>query len=90
MAKIKILFILALFSGILFSSCSRHTVAQKTDKRYYYTCPMHSEVIEMKPGKCPKCGMTLEEWDFDNMPKRSSGGSHSSHGSSGGGSGGCH
>jgi transcription initiation factor IIE alpha subunit len=24
-----------------------------------YTCPMHSEVILDKPGKCPKCGMTL-------------------------------
>ena len=24
-----------------------------------YTCPMHPEVIEDKPGKCPKCGMIL-------------------------------
>ncbi len=24
-----------------------------------YTCPMHPEVISNKPGKCPKCGMTL-------------------------------
>jgi uncharacterized protein with PIN domain len=24
-----------------------------------YTCPMHPEVITHKPGKCPKCGMTL-------------------------------
>lgn len=24
-----------------------------------YTCPMHPEVQESKPGKCPKCGMTL-------------------------------
>lgn len=24
-----------------------------------YTCPMHPEVITNKPGKCPKCGMTL-------------------------------
>ena len=29
------------------------TVAQK------YTCTMHPEVITDKPGKCPKCGMTL-------------------------------
>lgn len=26
-----------------------------------FTCPMHSEVQELKPGKCPKCGMTLVE-----------------------------
>ena len=24
-----------------------------------YTCPMHPEVVQPKPGKCPKCGMTL-------------------------------
>jgi hypothetical protein len=24
-----------------------------------YTCPMHPEVISDRPGKCPKCGMTL-------------------------------
>ncbi|HEY3661578.1 MAG TPA: heavy metal-binding domain-containing protein [Chthoniobacterales bacterium] len=25
----------------------------------YYTCPMHPEIHESKPGQCPKCGMTL-------------------------------
>ena len=25
-----------------------------------YTCPMHSEVRQDKPGSCPKCGMALE------------------------------
>jgi Heavy metal binding domain len=24
-----------------------------------YTCPMHPEVTSDKPGRCPKCGMTL-------------------------------
>jgi manganese oxidase len=28
-----------------------------------YTCPMHPDVIQSKPGQCPKCGMTL-------VPKR--------------------
>jgi Cu+-exporting ATPase len=25
-----------------------------------YTCPMHPEIRQSKPGDCPKCGMTLE------------------------------
>lgn len=25
-----------------------------------YTCPMHPEIIQDKPGACPKCGMALE------------------------------
>lgn len=25
-----------------------------------YTCPMHPEVRQTTPGRCPKCGMTLE------------------------------
>lgn len=24
-----------------------------------YTCPMHPEVVQQGPGKCPKCGMAL-------------------------------
>jgi hypothetical protein len=26
-----------------------------------YTCPMHPEVMQNYPGKCPKCKMTLEK-----------------------------
>jgi Cu+-exporting ATPase len=25
-----------------------------------YTCPMHPEIVQDKPGACPKCGMSLE------------------------------
>ncbi|MEX8547952.1 MAG: heavy metal-binding domain-containing protein [Mucilaginibacter sp.] len=28
-----------------------------------YTCPMHPEVVENKPGVCRKCGMELVEKD---------------------------
>src|SRR5512147_110711 len=30
-----------------------------SDTKTVYICPMHSEVVQDKPGKCPKCGMTL-------------------------------
>ncbi len=37
---------------------------EKTDtcdvKEVIYTCPMHPEIKEHKPGNCPKCGMALE------------------------------
>ena len=26
-----------------------------------YTCPMHPEVQQAQPGKCPRCGMNLEK-----------------------------
>jgi len=28
----------------------------ESDGKDYYTCPMHPEIQEDKPGKCPKCG----------------------------------
>ena len=31
----------------------------KPETKVTYTCPMHPEVQSDKPGKCPKCGMTL-------------------------------
>jgi hypothetical protein len=31
----------------------------KTEATRTYTCPMHPEVTSDKPGKCPKCGMSL-------------------------------
>jgi rubrerythrin len=28
-------------------------------EKFYYTCAMHPQVHQDKPGKCPICGMTL-------------------------------
>src|ERR1700744_1270004 len=32
----------------------------ETSTASQYTCPMHAEVLSLKPGACPKCGMALE------------------------------
>ena len=34
---------------------------KSTAAKVIYTCPMHTDVMSLKPGKCPKpgCGMTL-------------------------------
>ena len=29
------------------------------EQKQQYTCPMHPEIIQDKPGNCPKCGMNL-------------------------------
>jgi len=38
---------------------STKTHKMSTSKGAKYTCTMHPEVVMDKPGKCPKCGMTL-------------------------------
>jgi Heavy metal binding domain len=35
--------------------------AQQDSKAVKYTCSMHPEVVQDKPGDCPKCGMKLVE-----------------------------
>ncbi len=30
-----------------------------SENKNTYTCPMHPEIVQDKPGSCPKCGMTL-------------------------------
>jgi heavy metal translocating P-type ATPase len=38
----------------------QHRAGATTAERIEYTCPMHPEVRQPGPGKCPKCGMNLE------------------------------
>lgn len=42
---------------------SKHSHASQQkhiDLKAIYTCPMHSEIEQIGPGSCPKCGMALE------------------------------
>jgi hypothetical protein len=34
-------------------------MVQKQSQGQNYYCPMHSDVRQSAPGKCPKCGMDL-------------------------------
>src|SRR5215468_10403730 len=38
---------------------SAQTTANNSASADMYTCSMHPEIRVSKPGKCPKCGMTL-------------------------------
>jgi hypothetical protein len=88
--KISIFVFLIAF---IFISCSKKIVEKaETNKTSYYTCPMHSEIFQTKPGHCPKCLMELVQWDPNNKRQQTYDSGHSGHsGHSGsGGGGGCH
>lgn len=53
---------------LLLAGCSKESTreAQSSDSKTQsaatkYTCSMHPEVVQDKPGDCPKCGMKLVE-----------------------------
>lgn len=61
----SIVFALILIGFTVFSVAAQTKPASDTAKMKkvkipaQYTCTMHPEVLSNKPGKCPKCGMTL-------------------------------
>ena len=65
--KLLLLFI-AGASVLLFSSC-KHDKKVAANKDVYYTCSMHPQINEPKPGKCPICGMTLIQVQKSQAPK---------------------
>src|SRR6188768_1442646 len=52
--------VLSVFIFLVFSACSKKDehVHQEAAKEQY-TCPMHPQIIQDKPGACPICGMDL-------------------------------
>lgn len=57
MIQMKYFFIIAV-SLILFACKSKNEVVTEISD-FYYTCSMHPQVMESKPGKCPICHMDL-------------------------------
>ena len=60
----KIVFIAAIMLslGLALTACSGNdnkSKAGQLTKDEMYTCTMHNEVMNDKPGKCPKCEMNL-------------------------------
>jgi hypothetical protein len=56
---------IVLIGGLFLTTTAVSAQETKTEKKSecsqtaLYTCPMHPDVIQNKPGKCPKCGMDL-------------------------------
>jgi hypothetical protein len=51
---------LILAAGITIG-CQHTNSGQTNDRKASYYCPMHPEVVQNSPGKCPDCGMDLVE-----------------------------
>lgn len=55
---------------LLMISCkSKPAVVVEKDSAVFYTCSMHPQIMESKPGNCPICGMTLIVVQKNNAPK---------------------
>jgi hypothetical protein len=88
MRRFTLLFAVLLTGGVITNTIAiaqdhQHHMADPTmeqskeQTKEVYSCPMHPEVFSDKPGKCPKCGMTLqkvtateEKHDMGTMPMK--------------------
>jgi hypothetical protein len=62
MRKAFLILVFAVSTAMVFNACSGNTTkTTEQTAKVEYTCPMHPEVIQDKPGKCPKCSMDLVE-----------------------------
>ena len=48
-------------TGVGVTGCSKSGDDHRDGHTHQYTCPHHPEVVQDKPGNCPKCGMKLVE-----------------------------
>ncbi|HWX18362.1 MAG TPA: efflux RND transporter periplasmic adaptor subunit [Candidatus Binatia bacterium] len=54
-----LLLIAALVASLSLTGCSGDQTSAGTKEEQLYTCGMHPQVIQNKPGNCPICGMKL-------------------------------
>src|SRR5450631_2608886 len=52
-------YILAIGMLLIMGACTTKKKESAKVSDTYYTCSMHPQIMQEKPGKCPICGMTL-------------------------------
>ena len=67
MKKLLSLVIWGLLSSICLHAQTKAGKVDTTKHTTYYTCPMHPEIMNHQPGKCPKCGMELNASSKEQM-----------------------
>lgn len=68
---ILLMVIAAVGAGHAFAHEGEEHNQESTQKKTMYHCPMHPEVNQDKPGKCPKCEMNLEKVNSKDETKHS-------------------
>ena len=64
---LKNIAVAVLVPSLLLSACSdKKNPATAAAKQQTYTCPMHPQIVQNKPGTCPICGMDLVPFDKNN------------------------
>ncbi|MGX5856045.1 efflux RND transporter periplasmic adaptor subunit [Dyadobacter jiangsuensis] len=53
----------SLSPGLLLTSCTEKKQQDSAGSKKTYTCPMHPQIVQDKPGTCPICGMDLVIFD---------------------------
>jgi hypothetical protein len=51
--------VLAITGSVRYAQARSATVAPSPTKKQLYRCPMHPQVVQDHPGRCPICGMNL-------------------------------